>query len=157
MTNRSEQPVPKARILPPVVLLAGIFAIMALHQFLPLAWLWRPPQTASGLFPIIVGFGLVLRCAYLFHRHRTTIKPFEESAELIVEGPYRWSRNPIYLGMVLVLLGCAILSGAASVWVVPPLFVTIIHWRFVVREEAMLAENFGLDFEDYCRKVRRWI
>ena len=83
--------------------------------------------------------------------------PFKNVTSLVTGGVYRVTRNPMYLGMALVLLGTAITVGAFSALFVPPIFMAIIELRFIRPEEEMLAGIFGEDFAIYCKNVRRWI
>ena len=83
--------------------------------------------------------------------------PFREVRALVTGGVYRISRNPMYLGMALVLLGCAVTVGVVSALLVPPLFMIIIHHRYILPEEAILLELFPEEFPAYCQRVRRWI
>jgi protein-S-isoprenylcysteine O-methyltransferase Ste14 len=143
--------------LPPLWLFASLLVMTALHFVIP-AWAVVPrPYNFGGAVPIVIGLSLVGWPALMFRRARTTIKPFRESTTLITSGPFRFSRNPIYVGLVLVLLGFAILLGSLTPFVVVPMFAILIDRVFIVREERMLSEAFPDDYEDYCRRVRRWI
>lgn len=106
---------------------------------------------------MVVGLSLVLWPARLFSLAKTTIKPFSESSSLVTTGPFRLSRNPIYVGMVIVLLGVAIRLGSLTPFAVIPFFVLFINRAFIVHEERMLLDTFGEEYEAYCRGVRRWI
>ena len=145
------------RVYPPVYFLAALMALAGLHFLLPeLRWLERPATYAGGLF-VLVGLILAVVSSELFRRSGTTIKPFEPSTALVTSGPFRLSRNPMYLGMVLVLLGCAMLVG--TVWPLPviPLFIWLITSRFIVHEEQMMEQVFGDDYRAYRRRTRRWM
>lgn len=83
--------------------------------------------------------------------------PFRESSTLMTDGLYRYTRNPIYVSMVVVLIGFAIAWGSLSPWLVPPLFVAILTRRVIRFEEAMLTETFGEAYLAYCSRVRRWL
>ena len=76
---------------------------------------------------------------------------------LVTTGVYRYTRNPMYLGMALVLLGCAIVVGVATAFLIPVIFVVIIQYRFILPEEQMLRDLFPEEFPAYCQQVRRWI
>jgi protein-S-isoprenylcysteine O-methyltransferase Ste14 len=88
---------------------------------------------------------------------QTTIKPYETSSALVTGGPYRFSRNPIYLGMVLFLVGLNLGLGSWSPLLAIPAFAFIIERRFIRAEEAALLRRFGDEYETYRRRVRRWI
>jgi protein-S-isoprenylcysteine O-methyltransferase Ste14 len=152
----STSQVHRIRVMPPVYLLAAILAMIALHMLLPggsLPPLWR----WLGLAPLLGGLLLGALAARLFRRHDTTIKPGQVSNRLMVEGPYRFTRNPIYVGMVLVLAGIALLLGAATPWLIPLVFVWLIASNVIPVEEVMLEERFGREYHDYRERVRRWI
>src|SRR5262245_10607355 len=154
MTKSAERPRP--RVLPPACL-AGLLGLQAaLHFSWPLANLAAWPWRWSGLLVVLLGVALVLWAAGWFARRATTIKPFEASSELVVEGPYRLTRNPMYAGMLLILGGTALALGSWAPWVAPALFYWWITTRFIVVEERMLEERFGERYRDYARRVGRW-
>jgi protein-S-isoprenylcysteine O-methyltransferase Ste14 len=154
MTNSPHKP---PRILPPVYLLVGIIVMFALHFLLPARQIVSGPWRWAGAVPIVAGLGLIVWIAVLFNRHHTTIKPGEVSNRLLTGGPFRVSRNPIYLGMVMVLAGIALALGSATPWIVLPLFVVVISRNVIPVEEDMLADAFGEQYAQYCTHVRRWI
>ncbi len=148
---------PSPRFYPPVLLLVAVVLMVALHYVLPvarwLAWPWR----ALGALPIAVAVLVGFWGAVQFRRHDTTIIPFEQSTALIAEGPYRYSRNPLYLSMTLILVGLWILLGSLSPAVVVPLFVWWISSRFIANEERHLEAQFGRTYLEYKTKVKRWL
>lgn len=143
--------------LPPALLAACLVLMAVLHFLLPLGRWLDPPLSWLGLLPLGAGLGLLLGAALLFPKHGTTIRPFEESQALLTHGPYRYTRNPIYLGMMLVLVGVAVLLGTRTPLLVIPLFFFLITNQFVVNEEVMLEERFGEAYAEYRRRVRRWL
>ena len=148
---------PSPRFYPPVLLLMAVVLMVVLHYVLPvarwLAWPWR----ALGALPIAVAVLVGFWGAVQFRRHDTTIIPFEQSTALIAEGPYRYSRNPLYISMTLILVGLWILLGSLSPVVVVPLFVWWISTRFIANEERHLEAQFGRTYLEYKTKVRRWL
>ncbi|MFA9460069.1 methyltransferase family protein [Thiohalorhabdus sp. Cl-TMA] len=144
--------------LPPPVFFVGALAVMAgLHAVLPLGrWLdW--PWTLSGPAVIACGLGVGLAGARRFRRHATAVRPFEPASVLVTDGIFRYSRSPMYGGMVLMLLGAGLLLGTlAPLAVVPPFFL-LLERRFVLREEALLEAAFGASYRTYRGRVRRWI
>lgn len=148
---------PSPRFYPPVLLLMAVVLMVALHYVLPvarwLAWPWR----ALGALPIAMALLVGFWGAVQFRRHDTTIIPFEQSTALIAEGPYRYSRNPLYISMTLILVGLWILLGSLSPVVVVPLFVWWISSRFIANEERHLEAQFGRTYLEYKTKVRRWL
>lgn len=107
----------------------------------------------------LIGVGLLLIAwsAAWFWVKKTTIEPNHEPSRLIVEGPYRISRNPIYLAMLIILLGAVIGRGQPVALVLLPLFFGVLTRRFVQPEEAMLRNAFGAEAEDYLARTRRWL
>ena len=146
----------KKRLLPPAYLLLSIAAMLALHLLAPIcrtaSWAFR----LGGLAPLAAGLALNYWADRIFKRARTTVKPFATSAELVTHGPFRFSRHPMYLGMVLVLVGTAMLLGSLSPLAAVGAFVWVIR-RFALVEEQMMAETFGQAYAAYRGRVRRWI
>jgi len=147
----------KGRILPPVYFFLALIAMAALHYFLPVAQLVNSPFRYTGIVLVVGALALVLWAAVLFQRAGTTIKPFQESSTLIASGPYRITRNPIYVGMVGALVGIAVLLGSVAPFLVVPAFAALIQSIFIRAEEAALERTFGRVFLDYKSKVRRWL
>jgi protein-S-isoprenylcysteine O-methyltransferase Ste14 len=90
-------------------------------------------------------------------RHRTTFHPDREASRLVVAGPYRFSRNPIYLGLTAVYAGAALLANTLWAILLLPLVLIIVATQVIGREERYLARTFGEDYSEYCRRVRRWL
>lgn len=144
------------KLVPPIYLVLHVVAMVAVHRVLPAPRLL--PSTRMLGWPLMVlGVAMIVVCAGLFRRRGTTIKPFHESTALVTDGPFRYTRNPIYLSMVVVLAGTAVALGSLLPWLLVPSFVAIIQSRFIRREEAMLGDRFGDDYVAYRRRVRRWL
>jgi protein-S-isoprenylcysteine O-methyltransferase Ste14 len=147
----------KARVLPPVYFLVALLAMVALHYLVPIAQLIESSIRYAGIVLVAGAIALVLWAAGLFKRAGTTIKPFRDSSALITSGPYRITRNPMYVGLVGALIGIAILLGSVTPFVVVPAFAALIQSKFIRAEEAALERTFGRVFLDYKSKVRRWL
>jgi protein-S-isoprenylcysteine O-methyltransferase Ste14 len=147
----------KRKILPPVWLLLTLGTMAALHYLLPLARLLTPPWSYAGIIFITAGIGIAAIAALSFNRANTPVIPFEPSTALVTGGLYRFTRNPMYLGMLLVLVGTALLFGTLSVWLPIPVFAWIIRNNCILGEERFLKEIFGKPYTDYKNKVRRWL
>lgn len=144
-------------IYPPIWLLFGLIAVFMLNQWYPgLRFTGVAGQVVGGAI-ILAGLLLLVVANGLFTRAGTGVIPFRNVSTLVTHGVYRYSRNPMYLGMVLVLAGCAVTVGAATALVVPVLFVLIIDRRFIRAEEQMLHELFPEEYAAYCARVRRWV
>ncbi len=143
--------------MPTTWLLLALAAVAAFHLGLPLARIVPRPWNLAGLLPLLGGVALNLIADRDFRRAATTVKPFEKSKVLLTQGIFRFSRNPMYLGFILLLVGTAWLLGSASPWLVIPPFFLILATRYVCREEEMLAAAFGLHWQAYKRGTRRWL
>ncbi len=145
------------RMYPPMYLGLSILLMCALHHFVPVKQLVDWPGRYWGLVPMVVGLLIGLTARIMFARIGTTIKPFQESSKLVTSGPFRFSRNPIYLSMTMLLVGIGMLLGSVTPFLVIPVFFLIIDKRFIPVEEAMLAQTFGAEFDAYRGRVRRWL
>ncbi len=145
------------KILPPIYFLAAIALTIALHFLFPVATFIPSSWRFVGLLPIAAGSVLNIAADRQFKRHQTTIKPFQESTALVTDGAFRWSRNPIYLGMVLIVAGVALIEGSVTPWIVVAALAVLLDRLFIVREEEMLQGTFGADFLRYKEHVRRWL
>lgn len=128
-----------------------------LNFIFPVPAFLSPPFTYSGF--LIVGFGFVLAfwSRSLFLRNSTTLQLSEEPTSLVTSGPFRLSRNPIYLGMASILFGVAVLQGTLVALTFPVLFVTVIEFFIIPGEERKLENLFGELYREYKKSVRRWI
>ncbi len=147
----------RRRIYPPVWLLIGIIAIFCLNELYPGYRFTSFACQVAGAVVIVIGLALLVIANGLFTQAGTNVIPFREATALVTTGIYRLTRNPMYLGMLAVLLGCALTVGAATALAVPVIFAVIIQSRFILAEEAMLRETFGAQYEAYCARVRRWL
>jgi protein-S-isoprenylcysteine O-methyltransferase Ste14 len=145
------------RVMPPVYLLLAIAAMIGLHCFLPGAILIESPWRWVGVAILIAGLVFGLSAVRLFRKYQTTIKPGQTSTHLMTGGPFRLTRNPIYVGMTVLLIGVATLLGSATPWLLLPLFVGVIAINVIPVEEAIMAETFGAEYASYRARVRRWL
>jgi protein-S-isoprenylcysteine O-methyltransferase Ste14 len=144
------------KLLPTHYLLIAILFMIALHFFYPLVRVIPLPWTILGLLPLASGIVINLIADKAFHKAKTTVKPFQEATNLITKGVFRYSRNPMYLGFLLILIGIALLFGSLSPWFIVPIFAYLMDRVFIQVEERMLEEKFGLAWLVYKKKVRRW-
>jgi protein-S-isoprenylcysteine O-methyltransferase Ste14 len=142
---------------PPVIFLVSLVLTAGLHFVVPIAKVIHSPIRYAGVILIAVGIWLNLWTDRLFKKRTTTVKPFEEPASLIHDGPFRFSRNPMYLGMVTILVGIAIVLGSVGAFIVPIVFFVTMHFVFITHEEKAMQATFGADFAAYKQRVRRWL
>lgn len=145
------------RVLPPVYLLISLVAMLGLHYLFPVRQILSSPWRWLGLIPLVVGVVLNLVADFLFKRAGTTVKPFEASAALVKVGVYGISRHPMYLGLVLLTSGVAMLLGSLTPFLIVLVFGLVVDRRFIAAEEVMLEAQFEDEWREYCGRVRRWI
>ena len=145
------------RILPPTYLLLSIATMVLLHFLLPVSKITPYPWNLLGVLLLIIGGSLNLIADAAFKREQTTVKPFEKSTALVVSGVFTISRHPMYLGMVIILLGIAILMGTLTPLIVVIIYGILMEFIFIKTEERMLEEQFGETWVAYKKKVRKWV
>ncbi len=145
------------KITPPTWLLIAILTMLALHFFLPLTTIVPTVWNLLGLIPLVAGIVLDFWADCAFHKVGTPVKPNLSPVTLVVYGAFQYTRNPMYLGFVLILIGVAALLGSASPWAVIPLFALLLNNLYIQQEEKRIAEKFGTVWEGYKSSVRRWI
>ena len=138
--------------LPPVWFAGAAAASWVLARFAPG---WTFPEGFGRAF-ILGGIGLIVWALVWFRRKKTPVEPNHTPRALIVEGPYRINRNPIYTGLALILIGWALALGAVTALIPALAFGPIISRRFVAPEEKTLLEAFGEEAETFFRRTRRW-
>ena len=144
--------------LPPLLLVLILaITMLVLDSALPLFRVLHPPVAYLGAAPVALGILIVLISAGLFRFRKTTINPFGEPAAMVQDGFYRFSRNPMYLGMLLVLTGVGLWLGNVLALLLAPAFVAIMTRGYIVREEQLLEDRFGEVYRAYRNLVRRWI
>ena len=145
------------RLRPPWIALSYLGAAWGLDALGRADRLVRDPWRWLGLPAVAAGLVLVAWALRLFARGSTTHNPYGEPSALVTDGPFRFTRNPMYVGVTSVLSGIALLVGTLPFLAVPVAFAVTIQWAFVPREEANLARAFGPAWDDYRRRVRRWL
>jgi protein-S-isoprenylcysteine O-methyltransferase Ste14 len=143
--------------LPPKYFTSSTIFIVIIHFILPVIKFVSFPWNLTGLIPIVIGSLLNLNADGSFKKMNTTVKPFEESTALLTDGVFRFSRNPMYLGMVLILSGISIVLGSLSPFFIILIFMFAMDFVFVRKEEAMLQNKFGTRWLEYKKTVRRWL
>lgn len=149
----------KPRIPPPVIALLAGLAMEGLHRWWPLARYVQGAWRLAGFLPMAMGVAMVLLAMGRFRAAATTINPLDpaKATTLVQSGLFRYTRNPMYAGLALVLAGFAWRLGSATPWLVLPLFVVLITRLQILPEERALQALFGADYAAYCRRVPRWL
>lgn len=144
--------------LPPVWLLAALILAWVQAQYFPMG-LSFGPVWADLLGGLLVGGGIILMAlaVHEMRRQKTTIVPHRDADRLVQSGIFSRTRNPIYVGDAMVLMGLILYWDAVLALPLVPIFVWTLEKRFVIPEENRLRVKFRADFARYCQKVRRWV
>lgn len=145
---------------PPLIYFGFLMLGWVLDQYvLHLSFPWSLDATVKGIAValILAGLGLETWAGGLFRRAGTNVVPWSPSTALVTDGPYRFSRNPMYVGFTLVYLGLALgLQSPTAMGLILPCL-ALMTWGVILREERYLAERFGQAYRDYQQRVRRWL
>ena len=145
------------KILPPSYFAFCLIITVLLHYILPIKQIIHYPYNLLGFLFFVIGGVLNIWTDQLFKKNETTVKPDEKPSVLIQSGPFNISRNPMYLGMTILLIGIGFILGSIISFVGAILFVVAMEIAFITQEEKYLQEQFGEEFDTYRKKVRRWI
>lgn len=140
--------------IPPVWMVAFGAAALLLARSLPVVSFAAPGWL--GWLVCGAGFVWALAAGGLFLARKTPVEPHHTPRVLLVEGPFRWNRNPIYTGMTIILIGWALVLGSASAFIPAIVFPFLITSRFILDEERALMAAFGRQAEEYLARTRRW-
>ena len=147
----------KTKIPPPILaaLMIG-FVYFSTLLFEPITFNY---QGALSILLVIIGLAYALPSFRLFSHHKTTISPFtpSEIAVLLTEGMYRYSRNPMYLGLLLLIISSTIWFGSWLGMLIILIFIFLVNFLQIISEEDALLNIFGEEYNEYKKKVRRWI
>ncbi len=147
----------KKAILPPTFFMTAATVSIAFHFAMPVVTFVDYPFNLLGIVPIVFGSVLNLWADQIFKKASTTVKPFEKPSVLIVDGPFRWCRHPMYLGMLAILLGISIICGSLASFIGSIAFWIIVRIRFVPVEEQSMMETFGDEYREYKQRVHIWM
>ena len=144
------------KIRPPQVLLVFLVIVLILN------FLLNPPRLVSshylglGIFIALLGFVWMGWARQLFEKHKTPVCHNEKPIKHVTEGPFRYSRNPMYTGAIIMLIGFALAIGTWPFFLLPLFMVIILNSIYIPWEEKMMVDLFGDEFKRYMKKVRRW-
>lgn len=140
---------------PPRIAMGLLAGAVVVHLAVPLTLL--PSSMMAGVGAGLAGFLVMLRGWWLFKKLETAICPTAETAVLITHDVYALTRNPMYLGMILMLLGCAICTGSLPFYGVTAIYFLLINQVFCPYEERDLLDGYGVEYAEYKSRVRRWL
>ncbi len=142
---------------PPLIYLAFLVVGLAVGYFYPIGLFEGGWRYGVGAVLAVFAVGLAVWALPQFRRAGTHVDPYKPDTAIITTGPYRFTRNPLYIGLALLYAGIAI--AAASAWALVLLIpaLAVIRWGVIRREEAYLETKFGDDYRRYKAGVRRWL
>lgn len=146
----------KPSLMPTAYFLIMLIFSIILHFLFPIQKIIPFPFNLSGIIPLIFGIYLNIWTDALFKKRETAVKPHEKPECLICEGPFRISRHPMYLGMVASLIGVDIILASLTPFITPVIFIIYMESIFIPLEEDILEREFGEEYREYRRNVRRW-
>jgi protein-S-isoprenylcysteine O-methyltransferase Ste14 len=145
------------RIPPPLIYLVGFLAGVGLEAAFPIPGL----PSALELLALFLGAAIWLAldgsAMAFFRSARTSMVPMRPTSALVISGPYRITRNPMYVGMAFLHAGLALALGMIWSLVLLPVVLLVVHRQVIAREEGYLEAKFGDEYRDYKKRVRRWL
>jgi protein-S-isoprenylcysteine O-methyltransferase Ste14 len=151
---------PGVHFPPPILFLSGFLLGWLLDRYwhaLPLSRFGGPAGEPIGLALLAIGSALVVSGMLTFRRARTSIIPSHGASRLVTNGPYRFTRNPMYTGLTLAYAGGAAVIGSLWPLLVLPVVIIALVRLVISREEAYLSSAFGAEYSAYRARVRRWL
>lgn len=110
----------------------------------------------AGAILLTAGVGINVWAAHVFKQAHTPIRPDDTPRTIAERGPFRWSRNPMYVGLIALHLGAALMVGDIVFWISTLVYAGVLRVSFIPHEERVLRETFGFAYDDYAARVFRW-
>lgn len=146
---------PLISLRPPRIALVFLLVAIVIDRLLPLRL--HPPLPLAASLIALTGLALMLRAWWLFHRATTAVCPTDKATTLLTHDVYSLTRNPMYLGILLMFAALAMASGDAAFYTTAIVYAAIIDRVFVRFEERKSSQEFGDHYHAYTRRVRRWL
>lgn len=140
---------------PPLAYLGAIAVGVGVHHWWPMrarpgGWIYL------GVALVLLGVSLLVWAQVVFRAKRTPLEPWKATKAIVDDGPFAFSRNPVYIGFAIIQVGLGVWSDKLAVVALVLLPVVLTALVIVPREEAYLRRKFGAEYEDYCSRVGRW-
>jgi protein-S-isoprenylcysteine O-methyltransferase Ste14 len=152
---------PGVKFPPPSLFVAGFGVAWLLETYVRRIPIIRTGSTTTiemiGTILLILGFILMIWGMLTFARARTAILPIHAASRIVDHGPYSYTRNPMYVGMSLAYFGGVFVMNSVWAVILFPFVIALLSRFVIAREERYLSSAFGEDYENYRRRVRRWI
>jgi len=131
--------------------------MLALSYFYPIGTIVSFPINLLGILPFLFGFAITIIVKNRFEKLNAEIHTFKSPNQLITTGLFQYSRNPIYVGFTISLIGIGFLLGAYSPFIMVAVFIIITNYIYMPHEERAMEELFGKEYRSYKSSVRRWV
>jgi protein-S-isoprenylcysteine O-methyltransferase Ste14 len=143
--------------LPPLIYMAALVVGTVLHFILPVHLPDSLPLRVGGGVLMLAAIVLASAARVAFARVGTEVNPMRPTTAITDAGPYRFTRNPMYVGLALLLVGIAFAFRLGWLLILAPVVLAIMHWGVVLREERYLSRKFGAPYDAYRARVRRYL
>jgi len=141
---------------PPLYIICSIILGLTSYWLFPHTILIKSPYNLIGILPIFIGLRILRKASGLFTKKGTTFL-LEKSSVLVIEAYFKYSRNPMYFGCLILMLGLSLFLGNLTSFISPILFFLTINFICIPPEERLMEKTFGTEYLNYKKKVRRWI
>jgi protein-S-isoprenylcysteine O-methyltransferase Ste14 len=152
LKSDSQLPIP-----PPILALALLVGAGILGIFLPVPAISIPMHLTIGVLLIALGIGIAGAGFAAFKQAGTPVRPGANPTQFVMSGPYRITRNPMYLGLLIFTIGWFFVAASPYFLIPPVIFFWIVNFRQIPFEERLMVDRFGESYTAYCKRVRRWL
>jgi protein-S-isoprenylcysteine O-methyltransferase Ste14 len=152
LKSDSQLPIP-----PPTLALALLVGAGILGIFLPVPAISIPMHLTIGVLLIALGIGIAGAGFAAFKQAGTPVRPGANPTQFVMSGPYRITRNPMYLGLLIFTIGWFFVAASPYFLIPPVIFFWMINFRQIPFEERLMVDRFGESYTAYCKRVRRWL
>ena len=144
-------------IKPPHIAISVLFLALLLDYWFPQYRFITGGFRYIGVLIFVLGLSMTFTSFYLFKKNKTPIMPGQKPTFVVMNGPYNFTRNPMYLGVATALTGVAVYIGNLLAFLSPIIFFMATNFFYVPREENIMEQLFGKKYSEYKKKVRRWL
>lgn len=144
-------------IKPPHIAFSVLFLALLLDYMFPQFRFIFGGYKLIGVLIFVLGLSMTFTSFYLFRKNRTPILPGQKPTFMVISGTYKFTRNPMYLGVTTALAGVAVYIGNLLAFISPIIFFMATNFFYVPREEKLMEQLFGKKYLDYKKKVGRWL
>lgn len=148
---------PQVIIFPPLLYVAALLLALLVNILYPLPSLPRALTLALGSVSTVSAFALLVAAVRAMRQAGTNINPNQPTTTLVAQGPFHFSRNPMYVGFTLLYAGITLLANLVLAMLLLPIVLVVLRYGVIAREEQYLERKFGAEYLAYKSRVRRWI